>query len=124
MANANVISPKDVTATAVSRATKAREKAQKAQEEAARLEAEARALSDKNDIHDPLNQNAPIQLDEVEVVDFPQGNKRVIIRVVEDITDMTYGVGHTYNFKAGVKYEVDQHIADYLESLGYVWFAD
>jgi hypothetical protein len=45
----------------------------------------------------------------------------VVIRTITDIDDMSYGVGNTYTFKAGVKYRVPKSLADYLEQLGYIW---
>jgi hypothetical protein len=44
----------------------------------------------------------------------------VVIRVVEDIENMTYGTGNMYTFKAGQKYEVSRTIANHLKEIGYL----
>lgn len=77
----------------------------------------------KNDVFDPKQPDAPIFIDEIEEVGVSVNNDKVIIRTVADIEDMTYGVGNQYTFKAGVKYSVPRHLADYLERLGYIWQA-
>lgn len=44
-----------------------------------------------------------------------------VIRVNEDIEDVTIGAGNTYNFEAGRQYRVPKAVADHLEEKGYVW---
>lgn len=44
-----------------------------------------------------------------------------LIKVVEDITDMTFGVGNNYTFEVGKQYKVPLDLAEYLDGLGYVW---
>jgi len=44
----------------------------------------------------------------------------VVIRVIDDIENMTLGVGNTYSFKAGQKYEVTRNVARHLEQNGYL----
>lgn len=44
----------------------------------------------------------------------------VIIRTIENIESMTFGVGNHYSFKAGQKYEVTREVANHLMSKGYV----
>ena len=44
----------------------------------------------------------------------------VVIRVVEDIENMTLGSGNNYNFKAGQKYKVTKHVAQHLQEKGYL----
>jgi hypothetical protein len=72
-------------------------------------------------VFDPKKPDAPILLDEIEEVGVSVNNDKVVIRTITDIDDMTYGVGNTYTFKAGVKYSVPRDLADYLEGLGYIW---
>jgi hypothetical protein len=60
-------------------------------------------------------------LDEIENVGVSTAGDMVVIRTITDIDDMSYGVGNTYTFKAGVKYRVPKSLADYLEQLGYIW---
>lgn len=43
-----------------------------------------------------------------------------VIRVVEDVENMTFGVGNNYSFRAGQKYEVTKEVANHLRSKGYV----
>lgn len=44
----------------------------------------------------------------------------VVIRVIDDIENMTLGVGNTYSFKAGQKYQVTRNVAQHLEQKGYL----
>ncbi len=74
-------------------------------------------------VHDPRVPDSPTIVDEVEdlggvaVAEQPD----VVIRVNEDIEEMTYGYGNTYNMKAGGRYKVPKKVADHLETLGLVW---
>jgi len=43
-----------------------------------------------------------------------------VIRVVEDIENMTLGAGNNYSFKAGQKYSVTQQVATHLREKGYL----
>jgi hypothetical protein len=72
-------------------------------------------------VFDPKKPDTPLLIDEVEELGVAVNNDKVIIRTISDIDDMTYGVGNTYSFKAGVKYSVPRDLADYLEGLGYIW---
>lgn len=59
------------------------------------------------------------------IVDEPtvvasKGDETVVIRVVEDIENMTFGAGKFYSFKAGQKYEVKKDLATHLQSKGYL----
>lgn len=44
----------------------------------------------------------------------------VVIRVVEDIENMTLGAGNNYSFKAGQKYQVTHSVANHLKEKGYL----
>jgi hypothetical protein len=44
-----------------------------------------------------------------------------LIKVVEDIQDMTFGVGNNFSFEVGKQYKVPMDLAVYLDGLGYVW---
>ena len=59
---------------------------------------------------------ATVIVDEATVVS--KGDDVIVIRVVEDIENMTLGAGNFYNFKAGQKYKVDKHVAQHLEEKG------
>ena len=58
------------------------------------------------------------------VVDAPTvvsaADDTVVIRVVEDIENMTFGAGNFFSFKAGQKYTVDRGLARHLEEKGYL----
>jgi hypothetical protein len=57
------------------------------------------------------------------IVDEPtvtSSDAEVVIRVVEDIENMTLGSGNNYTFKAGQKYKVTKHVAQHLQEKGYL----
>ena len=57
------------------------------------------------------------------IVDEPtivSDDAEVVIRVIEDIENMTLGSGNNYNFKAGQKYKVTKHVAQHLLEKGYL----
>ena len=57
------------------------------------------------------------------IVDEPtiiSDDAEVVIRVVEDIENMTLGSGNNYNIKAGQKYKVTKHVAQHLQEKGYL----
>ena len=120
MANTPV-SPLDATGRAKEQATKknAAELKKRAEEISIATQLEAESL--EKDVFDPKNPDAPLVLDEIENVGVSTAGDMVIIRTITDIDDMSYGVGNTYTFKAGVKYRVPRSLADYLEQLGYIW---
>lgn len=62
---------------------------------------------------------ATVIVDETTVV-AKQGEETVVIRVVEDIENMTLGVGNYYSFKAGQKYKVSKNVANHLQEKGYL----
>lgn len=47
-------------------------------------------------------------------------DETVVIRVVQDIENMTLGAGNNYNFKAGQKYSVTKAVAAHLKEKGYL----
>jgi hypothetical protein len=54
----------------------------------------------------------------------PQGVPMVVIRVNEDVEDMSYVAGNKvehYTFEAGVRYRVPIWIAYELENIGKIW---
>jgi hypothetical protein len=61
---------------------------------------------------------ATVIVDEATVVS--KGDDTVVIRVIEDIENMTLGAGNFYNFKAGQKYKVSRNVAIHLEEKGYL----
>ena len=120
MANTPV-SPLDATGRAKEQATKknAAELKKRAEEISIATQLEAESL--ERDVFDPKNPDAPLVLDEIENVGVSTAGDMVVIRTITDIEEMTYGVGNSYTFKAGVKYRVPSSLAAYLEQLGYIW---
>lgn len=114
-------SPLDATGKAAEDAAKrnAKEVAARADEISMMRQAEAELL--ETAVFDPKKPDQPLLIDEIEEIGVAVQNDKVVIRTITDIDDMTYGVGNTYSFKAGVKYSVPRDLADYLESLGYIW---
>lgn len=120
MAN-KATSPLDATGRASEAAAKKNiEELRKRQDEiSVSVQLERESL--ERDVFDPKKPDAPIVLDEIQEVGVSLANDKVIIRTITDIDEMTYGVGNTFSFKAGVKYSVTRDLADYLEGLGYIW---
>lgn len=113
-------SPLDATGKAAEDARKANAKAVKDRENEISLIRGAEEEALRNNVFDPKQPDAPILIDEVEEVGVTTANDTVIIRTGHDIEDMTFGVGTSYNFKAGVKYRVPRGLAAYLDNLGYI----
>lgn len=114
-------SPLDATGRAAEAAAKKNAKALKDRQDEISLAAHVEAEQLETNVFDPKKPDAPLVLDEVENVGVTTANDTVIIRTITDIDEMTYGVGNHYSFKAGVKYRVPGHLANYLEQLGYIW---
>lgn len=70
-------------------------------------------------------EQGPALLDEVTVVGGEAGETRPAptrtIRVNETLESVTIGAGNHYTFMQGEKYVVPAHVADHLESKGFVW---
>lgn len=67
-----------------------------------------------SDVFDPATQES---LGEYQSVQLDLPPETVVIRVLEDIEDMTFGAGTHLTFEAGKKYTVSKDLADYLASL-------
>ena len=120
MANTPV-SPLDATGRAAAEATKQNAEALKKRKEEISIASQIEAESLERDVFDPKQPDAPIVLDDIQNVGVGLADNSVIIRTITDISEMTYGVGNHYTFKAGVKYRVSPDLANYLEQLGYIW---
>ena len=120
MANTQT-SPLDATGKAAEQAAKKNAEALKKRKEEIYIATQLEAESLEKDVFDPKKPDAPLVLDEIENVGVSTAGDMVVIRTITDIDDMSYGVGNTYTFKAGVKYRVSRSLADYLEQLGYIW---
>ena len=114
-------SPQDMTGRAAEDAAKRNAAELAARKDEISISRQQEEVSLANDVFDPKKPDAPIVIDEIENVGVKLANDTVVIRTIADIEDMTYGVGNLYTFKQGVKYRVPRDLADYLESLGYVW---
>ena len=120
MANTQT-SPLDATGKAAEQAAKKNAAELKKRKEEISIATQLETESLEKDVFDPKKPDAPLVLDEIENVGVSTAGDMVIIRTITDIDDMSYGVGNTYTFKAGVKYRVSRSLADYLEQLGYIW---
>ena len=114
-------SPLDATGLAAEKAAKKNAKAIQDRKDEISIAAQVEAEQLETQVFDPKRPDAPIVLDEIENVGVTTANDMVVIRTITDVDDMTYGVGNNYTFKAGVKYRVPGHLANYLEQLGYIW---
>ena len=65
--------------------------------------------------------SAPTVVDEVVEIGVEMADHSVVVRLAEDVENMTYGHGSTYTFKAGGKYKVPKPVADRLQSLGLLY---
>lgn len=72
----------------------------------------------ENEIFDPKSGGS---LGEIASVKVDPKKKEVVIQVVEDIDNMTYGAGSHFTFKVGQKYKVTENIAKHLDDLGLLW---
>lgn len=95
-------------------AKRSEEMAVAAQVEAERKENEVIDVTERPEAH-------TIIVDSVEEVGVELADDTVIIRVNEDVIEMTFGVGNTYTFYAGQKYKVSKELAAWLEEKGYLW---
>ena len=114
-------SPLDATGKAAETAAKKNAAELKKRKDEISIAAQIEAESLENDVFDPKHPDAPLVLDEIENLGVSTAGDMVVIRTITDIDDMTYGVGNTFTFKAGVKYRVPSGLASYLEQLGYIW---
>ena len=120
MANTPV-SPLDATGRAAAEATKKNAEELRKRKDEISIASQIEAESLDRDVFDPKHPDAPLVLDEIEDIGVSVAGDTVIIRTITDIEEMTYGVGNSFTFKAGVKYRVPQGLANYLEQLGYIW---
>lgn len=76
----------------------------------------------EDNIHDvSVRPEAPTIIDEVLDMGVELADHTVVVRVAEDIENMTYGVGNNYTFKAGGKYKVPKAVADRLQEQGLLY---
>jgi hypothetical protein len=81
--------------------------------------AQAKISLDTNVVDATVPDRQTVIVDEPVTVGSPS-DENVEIRVVQDIENMTLGVGNNYNFKAGQRYKVTKDIALHLKEKGYL----
>ena len=77
-------------------------------------------FKDETEVTDLTVPAAPTIIDEVESVGVSLADDQVVVRVAEDLEQMTFGAGNYYSFKAGKKYKVSKELARHLEEKGYL----
>jgi hypothetical protein len=65
--------------------------------------------------------DSPTVVDEVVELGVLMADDSVVVRVAEDVDNMTFGYGNTYHFKAGGKYKVPTGVAERLQDLGLLY---
>lgn len=69
---------------------------------------------------DATEPNKPtIIIEETTVVSSPE-DKTEVVRILDDIENMSYGANNYYSFKAGQKYKISVELANYLREKRYV----
>jgi hypothetical protein len=117
--------PKPTDATGVARAKAIKENSEelrRRQDELSTIAAKEAAYEAEN-VFDPKIQRPVEVIDEVVDTGVALADDSVIVRLIADIEQMTYGYGNDYSFKAGVKYKVPKDLANHLETLGYLYTA-
>ena len=78
-------------------------------------------VKDATEVVDMTIPSAPTVIDEVESVGVSLADDSVVVRVAENIDQMTIGAGNSYSFQAGKKYKVSKHVAKHLQEKGYLY---
>jgi len=98
----------------------AAEKRSRNEEVAMMTATEEREFEDS--IHDmTVRPDQPTIIDEIIEMGVVLADDSVVVRVAEDIENMTYGHGNTYTFVAGGKYKVPKGVAERLGDLGLLY---
>jgi hypothetical protein len=118
-------SPGDFTGRQSEAATEAAQEELRARKDQIAMAQQSEMEIVTTDVFDPADGKSlgTVEQVEMEIMHSPQGVKtedKVVIRVIEDIPDMVFGIGNHYSFKAGQKYRVDKHLADHLDQCGYL----
>ena len=80
----------------------------------------AQSYKDEVEVTDLTVSSNPTIIDEVESVGVSLADDQVVVRLAEDLEQMTFGSGNYYSFKAGKKYKVSKALANHLEEKGYL----
>jgi hypothetical protein len=116
---ARQVKPSDVTGRA--REKQIAENAEALQARAAEMSmASAEAQIKLDEVVDATIPNRATVIEDSVTVVAHKDEETVLIRVVEDVENMTLGVGNFYSFKAGQKYKVSKHVAQHLQEKGYL----
>jgi hypothetical protein len=116
---ASKVKPTDVTGR--SREKQIAENAEALQARASEMSmATAEAQIKLDEVVDATIPNRATVIEDSVTVVSNKEEDSVVIRVVEDIENMTLGVGNFYSFKAGQKYKVSKHVAQHLQEKGYL----
>ena len=67
------------------------------------------------------NPEQPVVVDEVLELGVVMSDDSIVVRVAEDIENMTYGHGNNYTFRAGGKYQVPRAVGERLAELGLLY---
>lgn len=118
-------SPGDFTGRMTEQATKEAQEELKARADQIAMAQSVEMEIIETDVFDPTSGDSlgKFEVVEMELMSPATGKKEsdmVIIRVIEDIDDMVYGVGNHYSFKAGQKYKVPKFLAQHLDDCGYL----
>lgn len=81
--------------------------------------AQAKLSLDVDVIDATVPDRQTIIVDEPVTVGSPS-DENVEIRVIQDVENMTLGVGNNYNFRAGQRYKVTKDVALHLKEKGYL----
>lgn len=81
----------------------------------------AKEIKDATEVVDLTKPSAPTVIDEVESVGVELADDTVVVRVAENIQDMTIGAGNHWSFQTGKKYKVPKNVADHLKEKGYLY---
>ena len=85
------------------------------------LAADAEAKRVETEVTDLTSSMPTTIIDEVEPVGVDLADETEVIRVAEDIDNMTFGAGNYYTFRAGQKYKVSRDLANHLRNKGLVY---
>jgi hypothetical protein len=80
----------------------------------------AAIIAEETEVIDATKPSTATVIVDEAIIIGPESVDNIIIRVVEDVEQMTFGAGNYYSFKAGKKYRVNLDIARHLEEKGYL----
>lgn len=83
---------------------------------ASQIERESKEVIDYSE-----SPSAPTVIDDIESVGVSLADDFVVVQVLEDLEQMTFGAGNYYTFVAGKKYKVPRAVAEHLKDKGYVF---